>query len=169
MPPHGEPPPSALRAADRRALDVAVAALARRGLSEHALRQRLRRAGIAPEHESEAIETLLRLGYLDDVRLACDRAVALAERGYGDAVLEVRLSADGLDCECVRAALEILEPEEERARRLVARERPRRSPSSLARLLARRGFGVDAIESALADERQHGEMDLDGPAAGSLP
>ena len=63
------------------ALELAVRALGRRGLSERAVRERLREAGAAPAVEDETIATLVRLGYLDDDRLASERAAS--PRGTG--------------------------------------------------------------------------------------
>ncbi len=145
------------------ALELAVRALGRRGLSERAVRERLRDAGAAPAVEDETIATLVRLGYLDDDRLASERADRLAARGYGNAAVDARLANDGIDPAARQAALAALEPEDVRARRVVAGER-RRSLSQLAAFLARRGFEHDAIEAALS-----GAGDLDAPAAGRLP
>jgi SOS response regulatory protein OraA/RecX len=145
------------------ALELVVRALRRRGLSERAVRERLRDAGATPALEDETIATVVRLGYLDDHRLACDRANRLAARGYGNAAVDARLANDGIDTAARQAALSALEPEGARARRVVASER-RRNPSQLAAFLARRGFEHDAIEAALL-----GAGDLDAPGAARLP
>ena len=102
------------------ALELAARALGRRGLSERAVRERLRDAGAAPAVEDETIATLVRLGYLDDDRLASERADRLAARGYGNAAVDARLASDGIDPAARQAALAALEPEDVRARRVVA-------------------------------------------------
>jgi regulatory protein len=145
------------------ALDLAVRALAGRGLSEAEVRARLRRASVPATVEDETIGTLVRLGYVDDLRLAHERATSLADRGYGDAIIEERLVRAGVPRATAREALTPLESEMRRARRL-ARAGPRRSAPQLARFLSRRGFGEETIETVL-----DGAADLDAPGAPTLP
>ena len=96
----------------------------------------------------EVLETLERAGLVDDDRLAAARAEALAERGYGDAAIRFDLERQGLAAESVAAALARLEPERQRARRLVER---RGGGARTARWLAQRGFDAGAVEDALAE------------------
>jgi SOS response regulatory protein OraA/RecX len=112
------------------ALRVAGRALRHRDFSRRALAERL----AAPARE-EALDALERTGLLDDRRAAAARAARLAERGFGDAAIRFRLEQEGFDDETVGEALGRLEPEPERARRLVARGRT-------VRWLAARGFEV---------------------------
>jgi SOS response regulatory protein OraA/RecX len=119
--------------------------LARRDLSEAALRDRLERRGIAPANVGEAAEALRRVGALDDVRFARSRARSLGERGWGDEAILARLSAEGAPREAARDAVSQLAPESDRARPLVAGL----APPKAARLLARRGFAPDTVESVV--------------------
>ena len=128
-----------------RGLGEATRALRRRDLSRQVLDGRLRRAGLSPVARRETLTTLDRVGLVDDARFALGRAAALAERGYGDAAIRWRLERDGVDAETVAAAVGRLEPERDRAGRLVA---TRGAGPATARFLARRGFGDDVVEAA---------------------
>jgi regulatory protein len=132
----------------RRAESLATAgrALAQRPLSRQQVSERLRRRGVAPRVEQETLGTLAAAGLVDDARLARARAVALADRGWGDLAVAARLRREGLEEGEVRAALANLPPEAERAAALVADLADRRKAWSL---LARRGFSPDASEGAL--------------------
>jgi regulatory protein len=132
-----------------RALAVATRALARRDYSTRGLQERLQRAGIAPIQAEEALAALQRSGLVDDVRFAHARAQALAERGKGDAAIRFDLERQGVGADDAEAALASLEPERERAERVVAR---RGAGSATARLLAQRGFDEDAVAAAVAHE-----------------
>ena len=129
------------------ALAVATRALARRDFSERGLRDRLRRAAVDPAEAEDALGALLRAGLLNDRRFALSRAGSLAERGKGDAAIRYDLEQQGLAADEIEAALASLEPERERAERVVAR---RGGGSATARLLARRGFADDAVDAAVA-------------------
>ncbi|HLM36691.1 MAG TPA: RecX family transcriptional regulator [Gaiellaceae bacterium] len=129
------------------ALAVATRALARRDFSERGLRDRLRRAAVDPAEAEDALGALLRAGLLNDRRFALSRAGSLAERGKGDAAIRYDLEQQGLAADEIEAALASLEPERERAERVVAR---RGGGSATARLLARRGFAEDAVDAAVA-------------------
>jgi regulatory protein len=132
-----------------RALALATQALARRDFSERGLRERLRRAGVPPAEEEEVLAALQRAGLVDDARFALARAQALAERGLGDAAIRFDLEQQGVAADEIAAALASLEPERERAERVVAR---RGGGAATARLLARRGFDEDVVEVAVAHE-----------------
>jgi SOS response regulatory protein OraA/RecX len=132
-----------------RALAVATRALARRDFSEQGLRERLRRAGVAPAEEEETLGALLRAGLVNDGRFALARAQSLAERGKGDAAIRFDLDQQGLAADEIETALASLEPERERAERVIAR---RGGGAATARLLARRGFDEEAVEVAVAPD-----------------
>lgn len=132
-----------------RALAVATRALARRDFSEQGLRERLRRAGATPAEADEALEALLQAGLVNDRRFALARAQSLSGRGKGDAVIRFDLEQQGLAADEIETALASLEPERERAERVIAR---RGGGVATARLLARRGFDGDAVEAAVAHE-----------------
>ena len=70
---------------------------------------------------------------------------ALADRGYGNAWIRAELERRELPFE---EALAALEPERERAGRIVA---SRGGGAATARYLARRGFDEDTVETAFAD------------------
>lgn len=128
-----------------RALATAAATLRRRDLPLRALDRRLERAGVTSAARADALEALTRAGVLDDERYARARAVALAERGYGDDAIRWELERQGVADELADRVLEELEHEVERAERVVARRG--RGPAT-ARLLARRGFGEEAVDAA---------------------
>jgi SOS response regulatory protein OraA/RecX len=127
------------------ALAVAGRALRRRDLSERGIAERLARASVAPAAVAESLAVLSRAGLVDDARFARTRADSLAERGYGDAAIRHDLGRQGVAPEVVQQALESLEAEAERARRLVERRGP---GASTARYLASKGFGEEALEAA---------------------
>ena len=129
-----------------RAVSSALWAVSRRDLSSQRLRERLQRRGIPSTEREEALGALERAGFVDDARYATRRAASLADRGHGDAAIRWRLEGEGVPPDLVDEAVCALEPESERARRVVAARGP---GVRTARELARRGFGEDAVESAL--------------------
>jgi regulatory protein len=131
----------------REALAKAARLLARRDLSERGLRDELARRRVAPSARHETVSRLVEAGAVDDERLAKRRAEILAARGSGDALIRADLEARGVEIELVEAAVEALAPESARARKVVS---ARGSGPQTARFLARRGFGEDAVETALA-------------------
>ena len=128
------------------ALEVAARALARRDYSEQELRDRLARAGIEPAEADETLAALRERGLLDDSRFAAARAQALAERGRGDLAIRFDLEGRGVDAELIEEALATLEPERERAERIVL---GRGAGPKTARFLAQRGFDPDVVELAV--------------------
>ncbi len=97
----------------------------------------------------EALETLERIGYLDDGRFAAARAGQLADRGYGDEAIRLDLEQQGVAADDVSSAVGSLAPEQERALALVEQHGATRKT---ALLLARRGFDPDAIEAAVGSD-----------------
>jgi SOS response regulatory protein OraA/RecX len=128
------------------ALALSTRALRHRDLTVRALDQRLSRRGVAPVQRAEVIETLARVRVLDDERAAGLRARALCERGQGNAAIRFALEREGVGAEDVERVLAELPPELQRAQAVVAR---RGAGPKVARLLAQRGFGEDAVEAAL--------------------
>jgi regulatory protein len=138
-----------LRRELRRAESLAVAtrALRARDMSERRLSERLEQAAIAPAVVVESIGVLARAGLVDDARFARNRAESLAGRGYGDeAIRDDLVGRQGVSAELVEDAVERLEAERDRARRIVARRGP---GAKTARYLASKGFGEGALEAAL--------------------
>jgi SOS response regulatory protein OraA/RecX len=127
------------------ALRTAGLALRSRDLSRRRLAERLARS-VPPPAAAESIATLERAGLVDDERVAGTRAAALADRGWGDEAIRHRLRAEAFDEAVVGEAVDGLETERERARRLIERRGP--GPRT-ARYLSGRGFGEDAVEAAL--------------------
>ena len=127
-------------------LELAARALRHRDRSRHELDDRLAEAGIEDAERARTLDTLERIGYLDDRRFATARARTLAERGYGDEAIRVDLDRYGLPSDVAAEALGSLEPERDRARALVERLGSRRSTAAQ---LQRRGFDPDSVEAAL--------------------
>lgn len=130
------------------ALAAATRALARRDYSERGLRDRLRRAGVDETELDQVLTELRGVGLLDDERFAGRRAKALAERGKGNRAIRFDLQRQGIGSELADAAVAELEPERERAERIVSR---RGTGPKTARLLAGRGFDRDAVDLAAAE------------------
>jgi regulatory protein len=125
------------------ALDWALGALGRRDLSAAELERRLADKGFSDDERDEALATLRRTGLVDDGRYAGTRALSLAARGAGDALIRHDLECSGVAPEAVAGALAELEAEDVRARRIV--DRRGEGPKTL-RYLAAKGFSEDAIE-----------------------
>ena len=89
---------------------------------------------------------MARLGYVDDERMAADRARNMASRGFGDEAIRFDLEGRGIDTELIASAIEQLVPEAERARAIVARSE---SDIKAARSLAAKGFSSETIEAAV--------------------
>jgi regulatory protein len=132
----------------RRALDRSIRALARRDHSAATLRAKLDRAGISPTAQTVVVETLERIGYVDDERFAQDRAAQLAERGYGDEWIRADLEAQGVGRELVDPALTLLQPELDRAATEAANAG---GGLRSVRMLARRGFSDETLEVLMDD------------------
>jgi SOS response regulatory protein OraA/RecX len=124
----------ALRAAGRQ--------VARGDVARQRLEERLRRRGVRPADATAAVDTLARAGAVDDVRLARLRASKLAERGWGNAAIIVRLQEAGISDEAVESAVAELASERLRAARLVVHLPARKAVA----LLARRGFDPELVE-----------------------
>jgi len=127
-------------------IDLAARALQHRDRSRREVEERLARAGIGEERRNDALETLERVGYVDDERFAGARAGALANRGYGDEWIQHDLAEHGVAAEAVAEAIAALTPEAERAAALVERLG---SSLKTGAQLARKGFSQDALEAAL--------------------
>jgi SOS response regulatory protein OraA/RecX len=113
------------------------------------VRQRLAGRGIAPVERERALETLERVGVVDDIRVAAARAAALAARDAGDALIRDDLERRGIAPQLVQGAIGSLEPELERARGIVA---ARGASLRTLRRLAAKGFSEATLEWFVADE-----------------
>ena len=130
-------------------LDLALSALRHRDRTAAELDARLEQRGVGERERQQALETLGRIGYLDDERFARTRAEQLAGRGSGDALIRNDLERRGLADDVVERALGALEPERQRAELIAAR---RGRSVKTARYLASRGFGADALDALVAAE-----------------
>ena len=130
----------------RRATAVARAtrALSTRDRSRGELEARLNAAGIAETARDDALNALEEAGLVDDARVAESRAQALARRGYGNSAIRSDLRLRHIPSETITAAIDRLEPEEERALR--AMEGKERTAAMLRRLRSR-GFSSDTVEN----------------------
>ena len=142
------PPP------ERDPIDLAARALHHRDRSRRELDERLARAGVGAEERADALDTLERVGYVDDARFAAARAAALAGRGYGDEAIRHDLAVHGIDAEGVADAIGRLAPELDRAEAVVARLGCSRKT---ALYLARKGFGEEAVETAVRTDVAQGD------------
>ena len=129
------------------AVETALRALRFRDRSTAELDLRLEQRGIGAAERTEALETLERIGYVDDERFARSRAERLSDRGSGDALIRHDLERRGIDADVIEAALAGLEPERDRAARIAER---RGAGLKTARYLAAKGFGDDALEGIVA-------------------
>ena len=127
-------------------IEIAARALQHHDRSRRDVEERLARAGIDEDRRTDALDTLERVGYVDDARFAGARAGALAGRGYGDEWIRHDLAEHGVSAEAVAEAIGTLSPEAERATALV--ERLGRTAKTGARL-ARKGFAEESLASAL--------------------
>ena len=133
-------------------LQVAVRALGHRDLSAAGVDARLARAGVDADEREETLETLRRVGYVDDGRFARRRAETLADRGWGDAGIGEDLERQGVPVELREEALGGLAPERERAAAVVG---DRGASPRTARYLAGRGFAAETIEAVLIADDGH--------------
>jgi regulatory protein len=128
-------------------VELAARALQHRDRSRREVDERLAKAGIDEDRRAEALDTLERVGYVDDGRFAKARAAALAGRGYGDEWIRQDLGRHGVEGEATEAAIAELAAERERAAAVIERLGP--GPKTAAHL-GRKGFGEDALELAVA-------------------
>jgi SOS response regulatory protein OraA/RecX len=126
-----------------KALTAATRSLSATARSRRDLERRLDRAGHTATARKEALAGLAHAGLLDDTRLAEARAEQLARRGYGDAGIRADLQQRLIPAEIAAAVVAALEPEVERARRLLAGQS---LTPALIRRLSGRGFSRDTLE-----------------------
>jgi regulatory protein len=139
-------PPDAVETAP---LDLAIRALRFRDRTAAELEARLEQRGVGEAEREQALETLERIGYVDDERFARMRAEQLADRGSGDALIRDDLERRGVAADVIELAIGALDVERARAARIA--ERRGRSVKT-ARYLASRGFGEEALEGIVAAE-----------------
>jgi regulatory protein len=128
-------------------VQTALRLLRHRDRSVSQLSRELEARGVEADVRAEALATLSRTGLVDDARFACSRARALAERGAGDRLVRHDLAAAGLATDVIEEAVGALDPESERAARIVARRGP---GAKTARYLAAKGFSDDLASAIVA-------------------
>jgi SOS response regulatory protein OraA/RecX len=128
------------------AFGALVDALSRRDLTSTELEQRLLRAGFDAAACSDALARASEAGYLDNTRVATERARHLAERDASDAAIRVELGRRGVSDEDVDLALAGVAPESERAERLATRLG---GGARAARALGRKGYPEDIVERTI--------------------
>jgi SOS response regulatory protein OraA/RecX len=130
------------------AFEGALRALRHRDRTELEIEEHLRAQGFSDDDRAQAIETLRRTGLVNDGRFAQARATALARRGAGNALIRARLSEAGVAHELVDEALDAVEPEVTRARRIVV---DRGASPRTARYLYGKGFSEDVVGAVVAE------------------
>jgi regulatory protein len=126
---------------------VALRLLRHRDRSVAQVDHELRARGVEEDVREEALATLSRIGLVDDARFAESRARSLAGRAAGDALIRHDLASAGVADDLVDDAIAALEPESERASRIVARRGP---SAKTARYLAGKGFSDDVVHAVVA-------------------
>lgn len=134
------------------ALAIATRSLRFRDHSRQSLADRLSRSRVDAATGDEALDTLERLGLVDDSRSASARATALSEREAGDLFIRADLEQRGFEAADIVAAIDALDPETARSERIVGQRGA--SPRTIRRLLAK-GFSPDTIEGLIADAELH--------------
>lgn len=130
------------------AREAALRALRYRDHTAAGLETVLERKGIRPAVRHEAVARLQAAGLVDDGRLAVARAAALAERGAGDDLVRADLERRGVPAALATEAIAALEPEPERAERILAR---RGRDARALRYLSARGFTEETVSALVAD------------------
>jgi SOS response regulatory protein OraA/RecX len=128
------------------AFGLLVAALARGDLTSAQLEQRLLKAGFGAGACAEALGRAADAGYLDDTRVAVERARRLGERNASDEAIRADLAGRGVPEKQIELALAQVTPEVARAERLATRLG---GGARAARALLRKGYPEDVVERTL--------------------
>jgi regulatory protein len=142
-------------------LDYAYRLLARRAHSEQELADKMLAKGFTETAVARTVQRLKEQGYLDDTRLAVDQAERLRARGFGPEGIRGRLTQKGLLPDTIEQALEMDKEEDETAviRQFLASRfsvdalKQSQIRARAFRLLLRRGYSQEAVESVLGDEQ----------------
>lgn len=137
---------------DEDPVELALGLLDRRDLSRDRLDEKLAEAGIEPDRRAAALEQLTAAGIVSDDRFAYQRARVLAGRGASDAGIRSDLDRQGLGTDAIERALATLEPEVDRAERIVER---RGKGARTFRYLAGKGFSGETLERLGAADPLH--------------
>ena len=131
------------------AVESALRALRHRDRSSGELDRRLAKQGFSEAARKHALDTLVRTAVVDDARFALARAQSLAARGFGNERIRYELALADVERTTVDEAISELDPEAERAARIVAR---RGAGPKTARYLRARGFGSEMAAAVAAPE-----------------
>jgi len=112
--------------------------------------------GYQPETAARTVARCRELGWVDDARLAGDRAVALRQRGAGSLKIAADLAARGLGGTLVDEVIDrSRDGRSEREWAAQALERagidPQRAPARAWRLLGGRGFPQDVVVDVVGE------------------
>ena len=129
-------------------LETAVRALRRRDHTAASLGAYLDLRGVGREERDAAVTRVRELGYLDDERFAARRAERLVARGCGDAFIAFELERGGVSPVLAEEVIAMLEPEAERAARIVA---CRGTGARTLRYLAAKGYSAEVLDAYVAD------------------
>jgi regulatory protein len=142
-------------------LDYAYRLLARRAQSEQELADKMLAKGFTEAVVARTVRRLKEQGYLDDMRLAADQAERLRGRGFGPEGIRAKLIEKGLLPDTIAHALEMDKEEDETAaiRQFLASRfsvdalKQSQIRARAFRLLLRRGYSQEGVESVIGDER----------------
>jgi regulatory protein len=143
-------------------LDYAYQLLARRDYSEQELSTRLLAKGFAEEAVFHTLSRLKEQQYLNDTRLAADQLERLHAQGFGPDGIKAKLAQKGFSSETVEHVLHVLSANDAMASRASAHKLlasrfsadTLKQPQTYARafrLLLRRGYSQDVVESVLGN------------------
>ncbi|GAB2969232.1 regulatory protein RecX [Frigoribacterium salinisoli] len=157
--PDGPDEPEGLEAQRRRAENVSLHALSRRGVSSAEMTRLLRDRDLDESVVADEVARLEGVGLLDDAQLARDLVEQKQRRkGLGRGAVSAELRQRGLDGDAVTAALDDIDDDDEQAR---ADEWARKRASSLRGLdretaerrlhgyLQRRGYRSETVRRAI--------------------
>lgn len=143
-------------------LAYAFRALGARALSAAELRTRLEQRSEQPELIEDVLRRVQELGYQNDAQVA---QIEGKRRGVGTFRVRQTLRRRGLESDLIEETVQARDPSEEAreaadflARRWPALTRKRDPRASAYALLARRGFGGDAIRAALQEVQSAQEV-----------
>ena len=166
------PAPAGESKAERRASNVSLNALARRGMSSREMENLLERRELEPENIESEIARLEGSGLLDDSALAENLVRTLQERkGLGKSAISAELRRRKIDDAAISEALETIDVDDELERAIeIATKRagqlssydPATAKRRLGAYMQRRGYGGSVLTQAMAAA-------LEGRGSGSGP
>ena len=154
------PAPAGESKAERRASNVSLNALARRGMSSREMENLLERRELEPENIEAEIARLEGSGLLDDSALAENLVRTLQDRkGLGKSAISAELRRRKIDDSAISEALETIDADDELERAIeIATKRAGQLSSydaetakrRLSAFMQRRGYGGSVLSQAMA-------------------